>query len=107
MARKGDPHGAQSHLYSPALWRTGCIEMKAAILRCYGPPEVLTIEDVEKPAPKDGEVLVRVRASTVCTIDWRFRSGKPFFFIRPMLGLLRPNKINILGLEFEIGRAHV
>src|SRR5437764_975640 len=74
--------------------------MKAAVFRKYGPPEVLTIEDVEKPAPKEGEVLVRVHASTVCTIDWRFRSGKPFFFIRPMLGLLRPNKINILGLEF-------
>jgi len=76
--------------------------MKAAVFRKYGPAaEVLKIEDVENPAPGDDEVLVRVHASTVCTPDWRFRSGKPFFFIRPMIGLRRPaKKFNILGLEF-------
>jgi NADPH:quinone reductase-like Zn-dependent oxidoreductase len=75
--------------------------MKAAVFRKYGPPDVLTIEDVEKPAPGDDEVLVRVHATTVCTPDWRFRSAKPFFFIRPMIGLRRPaKKFNILGLEF-------
>jgi NADPH:quinone reductase-like Zn-dependent oxidoreductase len=74
--------------------------MKAAVFRRYGPPEILTIEDVEKPVPKDNEVLVRVHMTTVCTIDWRFRSGKPFFFIRPMIGFLRPKKVSILGLEF-------
>jgi 2-desacetyl-2-hydroxyethyl bacteriochlorophyllide A dehydrogenase len=75
--------------------------MKAAVFRKYGPPDVLTIEDVEKPAPRDDEVLVRVHATTVCTPDWRFRSAKPSFFIRPMIGLRRPaKKFNILGLEF-------
>ena len=39
--------------------------MKAVVRDEYGPPEVLRVEDVEKPVPKDGEVLIRIRASTV------------------------------------------
>ena len=43
--------------------------MRAAVYRAYGSPEVIRIEDIEKPTPKDHQVLVRVRASTVGTWD--------------------------------------
>ena len=72
--------------------------MKAAVYRRYGPPEVVRIEDVEKPVPRDNEVLIRVRATTVCAADWRVRSANPFF-IRFFMGLTGP-KVHILGMEF-------
>ena len=72
--------------------------MKAAVRDRYGPPEVLRIEEVERPVPKDDEVLVRIRATTVTRTDVHMCAAKPFFW-RFMLGLRRP-KARILGLEF-------
>jgi NADPH:quinone reductase-like Zn-dependent oxidoreductase len=72
--------------------------MKAAVYTRYGPPGVVQIKDVERPALKDNDVLVRVRASTVCAADWRLRKADPFF-VRMFQGLLRP-KTNVLGMEF-------
>ena len=73
--------------------------MKAAVYTRYGPPDVVHIAEVEKPAPKDNEILVRVRATTVCAADWRLRSADPFL-VRLMNGLFKP-KINVLGAEFS------
>jgi NADPH:quinone reductase-like Zn-dependent oxidoreductase len=77
----------------------GAAHMKAAVYNSYGSPDVLHIEDVEKPVPKDNEVLARVYAATVSPADWRFRKADPFF-VRFMNGLWRPKKIHILGMEF-------
>ena len=74
--------------------------MKAAVYSSYGPPEVLQIQEVEKPVPKDNEVLVRVRTTTVCTADWRLRKADPVF-VRFMNGFTRPTKIRVLGMEFS------
>jgi NADPH:quinone reductase-like Zn-dependent oxidoreductase len=73
--------------------------LKAAVYRAYGPPEVVRIEDVDRPIPKDNEVLIRVRFTTICAADVRFRKADPFL-IRFMNGLSRPKKATILGLEF-------
>jgi len=51
--------------------------MKAAIYTSYGLPDVVRITDVEKPVPKDDEVLIKVRAASVNPIDWRLMKGEP------------------------------
>jgi NADPH:quinone reductase-like Zn-dependent oxidoreductase len=71
--------------------------LKAVVYDRYGPPEVLRLEEVERPVPKDDEVLVKVHATTVNRSDCGWRSGKPFLS-RFFAGLFRP-KQRILGDE--------
>ncbi len=71
--------------------------MKAVIHDKYGPPEVLRLEDVEQPVPKDDEVLVKVHATTVTRTDCGLRSAE-LFITRFFTGLLRPKR-RILGME--------
>ena len=54
--------------------------MKAAVRSRYGPPDVLSVQDIEKPVPKDGEVLIRVHAASVNRSDYHVLTGVP----RPM-----------------------
>ena len=51
--------------------------MKAVVFAEYGSPEVLTLDDVAQPTPRDGEVLVRVHATTVTTAECLMRQGRP------------------------------
>jgi NADPH:quinone reductase-like Zn-dependent oxidoreductase len=69
--------------------------MKAIVYEKYGPPEVLQLKEVEKPTPKEDEVLVEVHAASVNYIDWQVLRGESFL-LRLMNGLLKP-KHNILG----------
>jgi NADPH:quinone reductase-like Zn-dependent oxidoreductase len=71
--------------------------MRAVVYDRYGAPEVLRLEEVERPVPKDDEVLVRIHATTVNRTDCGWRSAKPFI-VRYFIGLLRP-KQRILGME--------
>ena len=72
--------------------------MKAIIYTKYGPPDVLQLKEVGKPAPKDNEVLVKVHAASVNPLDWHFMRGQPFLVRLMVGGLLKPKK-KILGAD--------
>ncbi|MBC8374879.1 MAG: NAD(P)-dependent alcohol dehydrogenase [FCB group bacterium] len=84
--------------------------MKAVICTKYGPPEVLELQDVEKPTPRDDEVLIKIHATTVHIGDTKIRSFKPGLgkvqdalfkpLMRFMIGFRGPRK-KILGMELS------
>jgi NADPH:quinone reductase-like Zn-dependent oxidoreductase len=82
--------------------------MKAIAYRCYGPPTVLKVEDMEKPSPKDNEVLVRVRAASINPLDWHFVRGKPYV-VRMMAGVGTPKDprlgVDYAGTVESVGRS--
>ena len=77
--------------------------MKAIIWTEYGPPDVLQLQDVEKPTPKDNEVLIRIYATTVTSGDCEQRNLKlPIWYrllMRIYIGFKRPKRITILGMD--------
>jgi NADPH:quinone reductase-like Zn-dependent oxidoreductase len=72
--------------------------MKAIVYCDYGSPDVLKLEDVEKPSPGDDELLVKVRAASVNPLDWHRVRGTPYL-VRKDAGLRRP-KSTRLGVDF-------
>jgi NADPH:quinone reductase-like Zn-dependent oxidoreductase len=76
--------------------------MKAIICTRYGSPDVLQLQDVDKPVPSDDEILIKIYAASINAQDWRFMRAKPFFIrLRPG-GLLQP-KNKILGADLAGG----
>jgi NADPH:quinone reductase-like Zn-dependent oxidoreductase len=72
--------------------------MKAIVYCDYGSPDVLKLEDVEKPTPGDDQVLIRVRAASVNPLDWHVMRGAPYV-VRVQAGLRKPKVIR-LGIDF-------
>jgi NADPH:quinone reductase-like Zn-dependent oxidoreductase len=72
--------------------------MRAAVYRCYGPPDVLKVENIEKPTPADNQVLVRVHAAAVNPLDWHYTRGKPYI-MRMDAGVGAPRNPR-LGVDF-------
>ncbi|MFK7803408.1 MAG: NAD(P)-dependent alcohol dehydrogenase [Anaerolineae bacterium] len=72
--------------------------MKAFVYEKYGSPEVLQLREVNKPTPKDDEVLVKNHAVSVNPLDWHFMRGTPYF-MRLMAGFFKP-KVTRLGRDF-------
>lgn len=79
-------------------------KMKAIIWTKYDPPEVLQLREVEKPAPRENEVLKKVHATTVTAGDCEVRSLKLPLSFRPIMriynGFRKPTRMTILGQEF-------
>jgi len=71
--------------------------MKAAVFYKYGSPDAISIADVPKPTPKDGEVLIQVKAASVNAYDWHLVRATPFF-TRALSGMFKP-KNNIIGAD--------
>ena len=82
--------------------------MKAIICTKYGSPDVLQLQEVEKPAPQDDEVLIKIHAASINSRDWRMMRAKPFFIRLMPGGFLQPkNKIlgaDVAGRVEAIGR---
>jgi len=77
--------------------------MKAVIWTNYGPPDVLQLKEVEKPTPKDNEVLIKIHATTVETGDCELRQykmhNKIVYPMRLYFGLFKPTRVKILGQQ--------
>jgi NADPH:quinone reductase-like Zn-dependent oxidoreductase len=82
---------------APALPKDAKL-MKAIVYRCYGPPDVLKLEAIEKPAPEDAQVLVKVHAAAVNPLDWHYMRGKPYI-MRMESGIGAPKNPR-LGVDF-------
>ena len=71
--------------------------MQAITYRCYGPPEVLKLEEIPRPTPADNELLIKVHAASVNPYDWHFMRGTPYA-VRIIAGLSKP-KLPQLGAD--------
>jgi NADPH:quinone reductase-like Zn-dependent oxidoreductase len=81
--------------------------MKAIVYYEYGGPDVLRCEEIEKPAPREGEVLLKIRAASLNPYDWHFMRGEPYA-VRLMAGIGKPkNKrlgADVAGVVEAVGR---
>ena len=77
---------------------TAASRIKAYFYRDYGSPDVLRLEEIDKPVPADDQVLVRVRAASVNPLDWHYMEGTPYIVRLMEFGLLKP-KVPRLGVD--------
>ena len=87
--------------------------MKAIVWTNFGPPDVLQLQDIEKPQPKDNEILIKIHATTVTVGDCEMRRLEyPLLMglvVRMVVGFRKPTRITILGMELageveEVGK---
>jgi NADPH:quinone reductase-like Zn-dependent oxidoreductase len=93
---------AMSHNAAPApapALRSDAVRMDAIVYRQYGSPDVLKLEQVEKPTPAADELLIKVHDASLNPLEWHFMRGTPYI-MRLEVGLGRP-KVTRLGIDFS------
>jgi len=101
---------AAFELYRPAprALRSGGEPMQAIVYHEYGPPQVLRLEVIDRPVPKDNQVLLEVHASSVNPLDWHYMRGDPYV-IRLDEGLHQPEDpqlgTDVAGVVVGVGRS--
>jgi NADPH:quinone reductase-like Zn-dependent oxidoreductase len=78
---------------------TGPVKMKAIVYHEFGSPDVLRIEEVDKPVPNDNQLLIKVRAVSVNPLDWHFMEGTPYIGRPLAFGFLKPD-VQRLGVDY-------
>jgi NADPH:quinone reductase-like Zn-dependent oxidoreductase len=93
---------AMSHNAAPApapALRSDAVRMDAIVYRQYGSPDVLKLEQVEKPTPAANELLIKVHDASLNPLEWHFMRGTPYI-MRLQVGMGRP-KVTRLGIDFS------
>jgi NADPH:quinone reductase-like Zn-dependent oxidoreductase len=87
----------------PALAQTpspgAASRMKAIVYHDFGSPDVLRLEEIDKPVPDDNQLLIRVRSASVNPLDWHYMEGTPYLGRLVEFGLLKP-KVKRLGVDY-------
>lgn len=82
--------------------------MKAIVQERYGPPDVLSVRDVQKPVAGDGHLLVQVRAASLHSDVWHVVTGRPFVLRLMGAGFLRPRNpipgTDMAGIVESVGK---
>jgi NADPH:quinone reductase-like Zn-dependent oxidoreductase len=74
-------------------------KMKAIVYHEFGSPDVLRLEEVDKPVPNDNQLLIKVRAVSVNPLDWHFMEGTPYIGRPLAFGFLKP-EVTRLGVDY-------
>src|SRR5262245_10725312 len=91
--------GLAGHALAQASEVAAGPRMRAIVFHEYGTPDVLRLEELDKPVPGDDEVLVKVRAASVNPFDWHMMRGTPRVMRLGDSGLFRPN-VTRIGVDF-------
>jgi len=75
--------------------------MKAIVYHRYGSADVLQLEEIKKPVPKDNEVLIKVRAAGLNPLDWRMMGGLPFL-VRKLMKMKTPSPAQPVGIGRDV-----
>lgn len=90
------PGTAPAQTPSPA----STAKMKAYVYRDFGSPDVLRLEEVDKPVPNDNQLLIRVRGVSVNPLDWHYMEGTPYLGRLFEFGILKPTNAR-LGVDYS------
>jgi len=92
----------------PPLYRASGQFMKAAVRHEYGSPDVIRLEQIDKPLPEDNQVLIKVRAAAVNPLDWHYMEGTPYILRLMGVGLMRPKDprmgVDLAGVVESVGK---